>query len=435
MGNYFPDEIIFEILMRLAVKSLVRFICVNKAWCSIISNPNFASAHVAHTNRSHNNNTDQPTLLLAVSCEALEYANHRRKFTTTVITPCLGKRVIDGQDQSTKSFDLHEQLKFSYKSLKHFELVGSCNGLVLIKRYIDTLLLWNPLLGKSVPLPKPDNIGYEEHQMRSTGWGFGFDSQTYDYKVVKIVLLENNGGEKLDSVVQVFSLATGDWKSFRVGAPACSLSYRGLAPTIGCAPIQRLIHRRPQPFINGAIHWLASARSSKPASYGYRHLVLSFDISNEIFREIMLPEKVAYLFPPLLSISVYGKSLAVCCSSSDSFQHSLWVMKEYGEVESWTQVLIGPNIPKPLGFTTGGEVVWKTGSGIALYDPKKPKIMNHSVEGRYCFAGSYMESLVLLDPTKRESKKGNRRATKQKIVIDYLETTIKRVIKKRKGRI
>jgi hypothetical protein len=79
-------------------------------------------------------------------------------------------------------------------------------------------------------------------------------------------------------------------------------------------------------------------------------------------------------------------------------------MKEYGEVESWTQVLIKPKIPRPLGFTTGGEVVWNTESGIALYDPKKPKIMNHSVERkrrRYFFAGSYVESLVLLDPRKR----------------------------------
>jgi F-box interacting protein len=172
-------------------------------------------------------------------------------------------------------------------------VVGSCNGLVLIKIYIDTLLLWNPLLEKSVSLPKPDNIGYDERQMRSTGWGFGFDSHTYDYKAVKIVFLENNGGAKLDSVVQVFSLATGDWKSFRAGAPACSLSYRGLAPTFGCVPIQRLIHRRPQPFINGAIHWLASAMIGYG---GNRHLVLSFDISNEIFRDIMLPEQIAYLF-------------------------------------------------------------------------------------------------------------------------------------------
>jgi hypothetical protein len=94
-------------------------------------------------------------------------------------------------------------------------------------------------------------------------------------------------------------------------------------------------------------------------------------------------------------------------------------MKEYGEVESWTQVLIEPTTPKPLGFTTGGEVVWQTESGIAFYDPKKPKIMNHSVEGRYCFAGSYVESLVLLDPRKRGSKKGNRRATNQKRVTHH----------------
>lgn len=40
-----PEEILFEILLRLPVKSLCRFRCVSKHWCSIISDPDFADAH------------------------------------------------------------------------------------------------------------------------------------------------------------------------------------------------------------------------------------------------------------------------------------------------------------------------------------------------------------------------------------------------------
>lgn len=322
-------------------------------------------------------------------------------------------------------------MKFSYRSLKHFDLVGCYNGLVLIKLYVDTLLLCNPLLRKSVTLPKPDNIRYE---VRSIGWGFGFDCRTNDCKVVKIVCLENNGVAKLDSLVQVFSLSTGCWKSFRVGVPACSLTHRGPPPVIN-GPIDRIINRCPQPFINGSIHWLASGIGSDVR----RRLVLSFDISNEIFREIMLPDKIASLSSLSLFISVYKKSLTACVASP--YLWSLWVTKEYGVVESWTQVLIERNILKPLGFTTRGEVLWQTNNGeVASYDPKRSKIMNRSVDdkGTYCFAGPFEESLALLYEAnlsrKRWRKKGNTIGTKQKRVIDCLEHAKKSVSKKSKTR-
>jgi hypothetical protein len=251
-AHYFPDEIISDILLRLPVKSLMRFTGVNKAWCSIISSPSFAFAHLACTNRPHDNHSDR-LLLLTVSCKAKEESNGRRRYITTVVTACLGKQLTE-QDQSIKSFDENIELSFSYKSLKHFEVVGSCNGLVLLKRYIDTLVLWNPLLGKFVTLPKPGNSRYEESRLHSTGWGFGFDSRRNDCKVVKIVCLENNNGSaKVDYLVQVFSLRTGYWTSFRVRVPACRLMHRGSPPVIN-GLLHRLDNCSPQPFINGAIH-------------------------------------------------------------------------------------------------------------------------------------------------------------------------------------
>jgi F-box interacting protein len=403
---YFPVEIISEILLRLEVKSLVRFTCVCKSWCSIISSYSFAFAHLSPTNRSHNNHIDDRLLLLTISCKT----NDRRRYVTTVITAWFGKQVIEEQELSTKSFNERKELKYKHRSLKHFDLLGCSNGLVLIKFDDDTLLLWNPLLRKFVTLPEPDNIGYEEElQVHSIGWGFGFDPRTNDYKAVKIVCLENNGGAKLDSLVQVFSLATRCWRSFRVCVPDCSLTRRGLPPIFINGPIDDIISRRPQPFVNGAIHWLASGIVSDVC----RYFILSFDISSEIFREIMLPDKIAfipwlYLFT---SLSVYEKSLAAYVASPDL--RSLWVMKEYGVIESWTQVLIEQNILKPLGFTTRGEVLWQTNNGeVASYDPKSPKIMNRSVDdkGAYFFAGPYEESLALLYEAnlsrKRWAKKG-----------------------------
>ncbi|KAA8528996.1 hypothetical protein F0562_033516 [Nyssa sinensis] len=44
-----PSDIVFEILIKLAVKSLLRFQSVCKSWCSTISNNSFAKIHLAHS--------------------------------------------------------------------------------------------------------------------------------------------------------------------------------------------------------------------------------------------------------------------------------------------------------------------------------------------------------------------------------------------------
>lgn len=191
-------------------------------------------------------------------------------------------------------------------------MVGSCNGLVLLKHHINILILWNPSIRKFVRLPEPQNTECEDYMLDSIGWGFGFDSRTNDYKVVKISCM------KVNPHVQVFSLTAGSWKSsIRVGAPLCRF------------------HRRyePRPFINGAIHWLTITQTGPDV---FHNTVLSFDVSNETFREIILPIETEFLFPwPLVfSITVYENSLAVRVGRVASF--SLWVMKEYGAIESWT---------------------------------------------------------------------------------------------------
>jgi F-box interacting protein len=117
----------------------------------------------------------------------------------------------------------------------------------------------------------------------------GFDSRTNDYKVVKI------SGMKVNHHVQVFSLTAGSWKSsIRVGAP-----------------LRRFRSRfESRPFINGAIHWLTITKTGTDV---FNITVLSFEVSNETFREIILPKETEFLFPwPMLfSITVYENSLAV----------------------------------------------------------------------------------------------------------------------------
>jgi hypothetical protein len=87
------------------------------------------------------------------------------------------------------------------------------------------------------------------------------------------------------------------------------------------------------------------------------------------------------------------------------------MMKEYGAAGSWAQVLdytTLEGIPKPLSFSSSGELLWKTESGeLTSYDPKTSKIKtDNAAKGAYCFAGSYVETLVQPNLSRKRPRTG-----------------------------
>jgi len=49
---YIPIDLQINILLRLPVKSLLRFRCVSKLWCSIITSQDFGNRHFTITSSS-----------------------------------------------------------------------------------------------------------------------------------------------------------------------------------------------------------------------------------------------------------------------------------------------------------------------------------------------------------------------------------------------
>ena len=92
--------------------------------------------------------------------------------------------------------------------------------------------------------------------------------------------------------VEVYSLATGEWRMVTALAP------------IGAARRQER-----QTFFNGALHWVTMRRLSDKELINF---IMVFDLGDEVFREIALPklsEEDDYLARG--SLSAYGNSLAL----------------------------------------------------------------------------------------------------------------------------
>lgn len=48
VGYDMPEEVVIEILLRLPVKSLMRFRCICKFWCSLTEDLSFITKHLKH---------------------------------------------------------------------------------------------------------------------------------------------------------------------------------------------------------------------------------------------------------------------------------------------------------------------------------------------------------------------------------------------------
>ncbi|OMP00048.1 hypothetical protein COLO4_12965 [Corchorus olitorius] len=144
-----------------------------------------------------------------------------------------------------------------------------------------------------------------------------------------------------------------------------------------------------------------------------RNLILAFDVSEEAFREIPLPECVSNVKPmSSTSLLKYGQSIAAMTFDCEGeAKQTLWVMKEYGVAMSWTNVFmqVAESLPIVLFFRQDEEqmLAWEKG-WIASVDIKNKHseifgvraIDSHremdSVLG-YPAIDGFVESLVLLD--------------------------------------
>ncbi|XP_004296092.1 PREDICTED: putative F-box protein At4g21240-like [Fragaria vesca subsp. vesca] len=200
-----PEELIPDILLRLPIKSLIRFTSVCKPWMSTIKDPKFIR-NFSEQNATH--------LIL------LHTVHSHRYWTGTE-----RRAEIHGFKEDSYSL-LHDDTAVSeYCKIEFpvalneelinpcFRVVGTCNGLVLLDDdlgyYGYTFVIWNPSIRKYVTLPKP-SVRFETHGRYNASLGLGYDAIGNDYKVVRLTDHVHNYYD-CRTFGQVYSLAKGSW--------------------------------------------------------------------------------------------------------------------------------------------------------------------------------------------------------------------------------
>lgn len=369
--DYFPEEIVQEIFVKLPITCLVRCTAVCKSWRSLIISSTFIDAHLRREIQSNNQDNVCGLFLLTASD-----GNKKPLFSLHLDNPAL--------DEYTKLTSplttvFGNKRKRYTKMESDIYVAGTCNGLVCLASHLKTMI-WNPYIRKYVVLPMPilDSLPGPAR------CDFGYDSHTNDYKVLRSV----NYFHAKQTACEVWSLARRSWKILSAGVvPAY---FRPL----DYSDREDVVFSNKHAFVNGALHWIPHPKRNKDE---IRYIV-SFDMFSERFAKIMTPMALEIGH---VSISRYKVSLALLVQNREKLLH-VWVMKKYGVVESWAKLstlALQERIWYPLGFRKSGEVLLKMYYwGVQLVDPRSGQVTGMLNQRRsYNSMDYFVRSLLLLD--------------------------------------
>ncbi|CAO2814534.1 unnamed protein product [Amaranthus hypochondriacus] len=359
LDHNLPPELLIEILKRLPVTSLVRFMSVCKFWYSLITNPSFISTHLSHQS--------DPT---------------SKNGITTLYSTQLHHFLHNLNEPLENWSEIHSPI--GNVSL----IVGCCNGIICLYadllRGFDPLILWNPSIRKGFNLPLP--IAPFRFQNGNCSYGFGFDSISNEYKVVRIICKWEMEKNTTFLYFDFCSLSKSDWKN----VVSCIEGGKFLVDCRG-------VH------VNGVIHWVVKKIIDDNVVV---KTILAFNLATEELSEMFLPNPFSTAV--LFSVKLDEDKLAV---SSKGDENNVWVMEKYGVHESWKKLLefhLGDNVGTILGtiVAENGKIVVTTSVGNWIsWDPSNSKLKNLALPVlNPNYVHTYVQSLVLFNFENRALK-------------------------------
>ncbi|XP_050135725.1 F-box/kelch-repeat protein At3g06240-like [Malus sylvestris] len=382
-----PEDKVVEILSRLPPKSLMRFKCTRKSWCTLINSSSFVAKHLSN---SVDNKLSSSTCILLNRSQMPVFPDKSWKYE--ILWSMIYLSIYS--DEHNHHYDVEDlNIPFPLEDHHPVQIHGYCNGIVCVIAGKTVIILCNPGTGEFrqlpdscllVPLPK------EKFQLETIfgGLGFGYDCKAKEYKVVQIVEnCEYSDDERtfyhsipLPHTAEVYTIAANSWKEIKI-----DISTKTYPSSCSV-------------YLKGFCYWFASDGEE---------YILSFDLGDEIFHRIQLPSRRESSFK-FYDLFLYNESITSYCSHYDPTEDSklfeIWVMDDYDGIKSsWTKLLtVGPfkGIEYPLTLWKCDELLMLASDGRAIsYNSSIgnlkylhiPPIINEVIDFE---AFSYVESIV-----------------------------------------
>ncbi|KAL3502776.1 hypothetical protein ACH5RR_037225 [Cinchona calisaya] len=374
MCDHIPEEVLIHILTKVPAKSLLRFRSVSKSWKSLITSPYFISLHTHQSFLSKPSPPDDKMLVR-------HYSKAKKTELYTI-------------HHNNEDFTVENETKicFPFRGLSryYFRIVGFSNGLLCLSDdvfgYTNLVMLWNPLIRRKITLPLPKSI-FNKLGPYMFVLGFGFDVKNNDFKVVRIAYVQGINGYNLPPKVEIFALNLGTWSGIDADVPENWV----------------IEYFWTQAFVKGKVHWVA-CKMNMDRENGKENLIMVFDLSDEVFEELLLPNALLDESPINLCTLEYKDSVAVLDYDRRLWSGSccIWLMKDYGDFKSWSKmysVNLDAGMGMVLSFTNDGNLLLTVRNGeLVTYDPRTRETKNLGVLGTKdsSFVDRYSESLALL---------------------------------------
>ncbi|XP_073133408.1 F-box/kelch-repeat protein At3g06240-like [Henckelia pumila] len=195
----------------------------------------------------------------------------------------------------------HEAVPFGFvREHGRIRLVGSCNGLVCLvaSSLKESIVLWNPATRKHRVIDvSPKNYEF------FTSFGFGYDPSSDYYKVMRVCMEEK-------PTLATYSLRNKSWTT--------SDWYHGR------------VHHHSGVLVNGALHFKVQGRYKRDKCG-----VVALSLATDQCSRFALPVSFDERDLDWARLGVLGGCL---CLYIGRYSTNVWVMKEYGVNESWTEV-------------------------------------------------------------------------------------------------
>ncbi|KAG5632017.1 hypothetical protein H5410_003734 [Solanum commersonii] len=348
-----PDEMIEEIVSWMPVKSVGQFRCVSRHWRSFLSDLKFIKAYLNYQSNKH----EKFKLILISGVSQSRHSLH------------INPNPQNGIDAISTELSFHEKWK---------KIIGSCNGLVLVLDEEDAAFLINPTILEYYRISNSP-LALPKHGT-SIAYALGYDFSSDDYKVITLScyrgVLE---GDLLCTYVDV-SARMGFWRRLE------RISHNGAIPIHGFGV-----------FLNGALHWLAGKY------YCSTSIIVAFNLTDEKFLEVPIPTITTTSLLHFYGIVALKWCLCVMGDRRNENEIDVWMMKEYGVVESWTKFIVVKNAfpfcPTPVCLMSDDDIILVAPgkAKLIIYNKKKEQQREMNVDGKTseCIrTRTFMESLV-----------------------------------------